>query len=355
MFNRYFSPYFGSYKLDEINGEIAKGYWPWRMNYWKEGGAGFSQRKKHRDAGETPSNKTLKMERSALKQIFDDAVVVGWIRIAPTTALPPALRKPDGARPGFTTHEWNTLTSNIDNWCEAKGRFKKDKLNSRHRAERWLLRHHVLFMANTGLRVGEARELRWEDVKEFTDADDDEQKLEIKVRANTKTGARTVISQPNAVKYLSAVREMSDFTNPQDYVFASSTGKARVDFNKTFTKLLERIEYKDRDGGLLFDRDGKKRTLYSLRHFYATARIELGDVSLPLLAANMGTSYTQLEKHYLHLDVKRQSSKVTKKIKRSPRVAKGKTELEDIVALVESGSNEEALRKLKRMAASKRD
>ena len=43
--------------------------------------------------------------------------------------------------------------------------------------------------------------------------------------------------------------------------------------------------------------DGKARTLYSLRHFYAIQRLKQG-VDIYRLAENMGTGVTQIRNHY---------------------------------------------------------
>jgi hypothetical protein len=48
------------------------------------------------------------------------------------------------------------------------------------------------------------------------------------------------------------------------------------------------------------DLDGKDRSLYSLRHYYATQRI-LEGVSFGQLANQMGTSVLMIERHYSHL------------------------------------------------------
>ena len=48
------------------------------------------------------------------------------------------------------------------------------------------------------------------------------------------------------------------------------------------------------------DKDGKDRSLYSLRHYYATQRI-LEGVSFGQLANQMGTSVLMIERHYSHL------------------------------------------------------
>ena len=54
-------------------------------------------------------------------------------------------------------------------------------------------------------------------------------------------------------------------------------------------------------GGCLFnDPDGGRRSLYSIRHFYATQRLLQG-VSYEDLRRNMGTEIAQLVKHYDHV------------------------------------------------------
>ena len=55
-----------------------------------------------------------------------------------------------------------------------------------------------------------------------------------------------------------------------------------------------------RDSGLLKDTSGKNRTLYSLRHTYATLALRAG-ISIHTIARQMGTSVLMLEKHYSKL------------------------------------------------------
>jgi integrase len=55
-----------------------------------------------------------------------------------------------------------------------------------------------------------------------------------------------------------------------------------------------------RDSGLLLDSAGKTRTLYSLRHTYATFALADG-VPIHTLARQMGTSVGMIERHYSKL------------------------------------------------------
>ena len=47
----------------------------------------------------------------------------------------------------------------------------------------------------------------------------------------------------------------------------------------------------------LYDKQGKKRTIYSLRHTYATFRLE-NNVDIYHLARQMGTSSSMIMNHY---------------------------------------------------------
>jgi integrase len=91
--------------------------------------------------------------------------------------------------------------------------------------------------------------------------------------------------------------EGSDLSNaravsPDTYIFCGRDGIPIGSFKKSFSSLL-------RDAGVEFDTFGNKRTLYSLRHTYATFRLHEG-VNQYILARNMGTSVAMLEQFYGH-------------------------------------------------------
>ena len=350
--NRYFLPYFGKYLLNDITPDVVDGYWGWRKSYWKEGGAGEKERGKHGNAKETPSAKTLKMEQSAIRQILHNAHERRMLTFLPTVKVPEKDRRATERRPSFDDTEYNVLTTQLYHWSRGTGQWKSDKLHDLHKRQRMMLRFLVLFMANTGLRVGEAMQMRWEDVKEFVDTDD-ETKLEIRVRADTKKGVtRQVISQPPAVRYLAEIRNVSEYTDLQDFVFCANKGSRLSDPNKTFKKFMTEVPYKDRELGILCDADGNRRTLTSLRHFYATKRLELNDTKLDLVAQNMGTSIIQLQNHYLHSDHKRRSAELTGSPKKRRR--KEQTEVktaQNIYELAKEGNLDLAMKLLEGVSA----
>jgi len=76
------------------------------------------------------------------------------------------------------------------------------------------------------------------------------------------------------------------------WVFASSTGVRPTGLHTSFELLLK-------DAGIRVDPiTGKNRSLYSLRHSYATMSLKDGHLDMHTPARQMGTSIGMLEQHY---------------------------------------------------------
>ncbi len=154
--------------------------------------------------------------------------------------------------------------------------------------DRKLLRDYVLIMANTGMRVGEQRNLKWKDVEQTTDRD----KNKILVcRVDGKTGKRTVVCNEDTERKFERVKELTGHANGDDWVWAKRDGSLKKDFSVGFASLRNAV-FGDDD----------TRTLYSLRHTYATFKIINENMNLKKLAEQMGTSVAMIDKHYGHLD-----------------------------------------------------
>ena len=155
---------------------------------------------------------------------------------------------------------------------------------------RELLRDYVLILTNTGMRPGtETYDLKWKHIEEFAH----EGKRFIRFWVSGKTGERQLIARHNVRRYLDRIKSRFEVSKQNDYVFRLRSGKRTYSMNATFEQCLK-------SGDLLADRNGKVRTLYSLRHTYATFQI-LNRVPYNILAKNMGTSISMLQKHYDHL------------------------------------------------------
>jgi hypothetical protein len=57
----------------------------------------------------------------------------------------------------------------------------------------------------------------------------------------------------------------------------------------------------------LDDRFGRARTIYSLRHTYATFRLLYAGIPMETLALNMGTSPKMIFDHYSHITARQQA------------------------------------------------
>jgi integrase len=197
--------------------------------------------------------------------------------------------------------------------------------------------YFVLFLANSGLRVGEAREMIWADVTFDVDIEGSDSRIaEVRVSKETKKGqSRYVQTQPSANETLKSWREKSPYNKPADLVWfgqvdaGTRTVKKFVDLNRGFQLFLKRVPYNERADGLLYDRDGDKRSLYSLRHTYATLRLEKGDVSVYDLAMNMGCKVQQIENHYSHVVPKQRRHEITKIKRKTAKKEETVTDTDD--------------------------
>ena len=340
---KYYNLYFGKYftderinksmLLDDIDIDYAQRYFEWRIGYWKrkENAKKLKYNPKRRgtknsatpNAKQTPAQKTLQMEQSALNQIFFDAVernrTEQRFRLKATS-----VDNGDGQRAGFNADEYKQLYTYLRSYRDATGVFKGERLNSWHKLMRQQMYCFVIFMANSGLRVGEARMMKWSDIKFDIELEDGRHIAEVRVSQHTKKRkVRWVQTQEGGNKQLKDWRNISTKTDADDWVWYALGRDNAVrqigDLNKTFQKILKTIPYNNREDGLLYDNDGKKRSLYSLRHVYADLRLAEG-VSIENLAKNMGTMVKQIELHYSHRDT-RDAREDIAKTKRTPKKA----------------------------------
>ena len=159
-FNRYFSEYFKGKRLNEINAEFADRYWEWRVAYWQTGtGAEIREKEaQRRNSKLIPAAKTLKMEQSALRQILHDAHNLRRMRYLPD--IKAKVGRVTSKRASFDEHEYRLLARKLSHYAKGWAEWQDDDIHSRHRIQRQMLRVYVLFIANTGLRTGEANVLR---------------------------------------------------------------------------------------------------------------------------------------------------------------------------------------------------
>ena len=273
--NIYLKPFFGKHNIDSITPDLLHRFETWRK----------------KEMGNTPTASTITTHNSALNRVFNYALEHGWV----TRVVVPKLAnkgKKGEARPAFTLAEYRSLVQKMPAWVKAPRMDKSKEM-------RELLRDYVLIVANTGMRHGtESLNLKWRDIDWITK----DKHRYLRLTVDGKTGNRQLIARANTMDYLKRIQERFADLNAMDfdallkkrvdqYVFRLRDGTRTNNLHQTFRQLM-------RDTGLGVGAASKKqRTLYSLRHTYATFALKDG-IGIHELARQMGTSVGMIEQHY---------------------------------------------------------
>ena len=257
--DRYLIPYFGKKGIKSITSGTIQDYRIWR----RENGRN----------GKPPSRSTMHQEIVTLRQVLKTALRHNWLDALPDMSEPYKTKGKLDHRPWFSPKEYKQLYEATRERCK----------NIRSKHHRWTneqLHDLVLILGNTGLRPDEARNLQFRDISIVEDADTKETILIIEVRG--KRGVGYCKSMPGAVF---PFRRLIERNTPisTDKVFPKMQ-------NRLFSKILE-------ETNLLHNREGKRRTLYSLRHTYISMRLMEG-ADIYQIAKNCRTSVEIIEKHY---------------------------------------------------------
>ena len=197
----------------------------------------------------------------------------GWLPYLPDLSAPYKASGKISHRAWFSPEEYKRL-------YEATRERAKNAVSTYGKTQREHFHDYVLFMANTGLRPDEAARLEFRDVAIVTDEATGERILEIEVRG--KRGVGYCKSMTGAVMPFERLRKRNQ-PQPTDKVF----GKTPRDLLNT---VLDELNLK-------FDRDGQRRTAYSLRHTYICMRLMEG-ADIYQIAKNCRTSVEMIETFY---------------------------------------------------------
>jgi integrase len=256
-------PYFGPMVLSDITSGRVQEY---RMH-----------RVETSSTGKPPARSTIHQEIVTLRQVLKTAHRHGWLHYVPDLSPPYKTAGKIAHRAWFSPEEYKQL-------YEATRKRAQLPLKKRWKKACEQLHDYVLFMANTGLRPDEARRLEYRDVSIVEDLPTGETILEIEVRG--KRGVGFCKSTSGAVLPFERLKKRNG-PYPKDRVFPS-------DQRELFNAILDEQDLK-------FDRDGNRRTAYSLRHTYICLRL-LEGADIYQIAKNCRTSVEMIEKYYaVHL------------------------------------------------------
>ena len=289
-------PFFGDMGLSEITAGQVQEYRIHRLE------------KAMAKRGKPPARNTMHQEIVTLRQTLKTAVRHGWLDHLPDLSEPYGASTKISHRAWFSPQEYKKL-------YEATRKRARDPKNPRYKWESEQLHDFVLFMANTGLRPDEAKRLQFRDVTIVEDDASGETILEIEVRG--KRGVGYCKSTSGAVRPFERLKarnaakpaeetpkESSDLKSadsgpenknaPKLALKKGDPNPTDLIFPKYHRELFKAILQEE---GLRFDREGRPRTSYSLRHTYICLRLMEG-ADIYQIAKNCRTSVEMIEKYY---------------------------------------------------------
>ena len=195
----------------------------------------------------------------------------------------------------FTHDEWKSFYTSMRSYVAEV----KNRLSDKDAFERELVRHWCLFAANSGLRSGEQRQLRWSDVSIHKESDNGDELMLVRVnirKATTKVRKeRTFWCRGGEYLQRWKAIQKEYGGNTEGLIFS-------LDGEEEYERY--RLQRHWKQIMLLTDVALDKRELlvpYSLRHLAITNQV-LSGVSLSDVAFYCGTSVKQIESTYYHLN-----------------------------------------------------
>jgi integrase len=246
-----------------------------------------------------PARTTVHHEIIAIRHVLKTANRHGWLDHLPDMSAPYRASGKVAHRAWFSPEEYKILYL-------ATRRRSQQPIHTKWRWEREQFHDFVLFVANTGLRPDEAARLEFRDVVIVDDDATGERILEIEVRG--KRGVGFCKSMPGAVRPFERLRdrerevvEKSPSASVKRKGFSRGGGPTKAPpgpldlvFGQTQREMMNTVLD---ELGLKFDRDGQRRTAYSLRHTYICMRLMEG-ADIYQTAENCRTSVEMIEKFY---------------------------------------------------------
>ena len=256
-----------------------------------------------KDHSPSVQNVTLINERATIGSIYkfgiEEGYVAGnqvprWEEMAKTT------RK----REHLPVSAYRCLYKYLNKW-------NKSVKDEKDIYERKLVRDFIYILANTGLRLGEARQLKWNMVS-VVKGKNKYPNVKIIVPAEISKvkhkGDRTAIGLRGDI--FDRIKRYSPSKGAKDFVFPDYNNPKEPINRDILYKMWKEIR---EDSGIKEYEVGLPYTYYCLRHTFATYRLNFGNVDVFTLSSIMGCSVKYIEDHYGHPDVEKRMDYITRK------------------------------------------
>ncbi|MBN9533516.1 MAG: hypothetical protein J0H10_09175 [Alphaproteobacteria bacterium] len=229
------------------------------------------------------TRETLHQHRNALRLCLNEAVQREWISSVPALKIPTKGKKDAKPRTWFEIHELRLL-------LKAALKHMRAVKGTRHYNNSAECYDLMIWLANTGMRVGEARNVRFCDVEvqseQCADGITRRYCLIRSIRGKRGTGeCRSWYGAYNAFKRIVARRNILDPEGSEEKLFLSH-------HTDLLNALLAETDLKFTD-----DSPPRRRDFMSFRHTYIAHRL-INGVNVYDIAANCRTSVAMIENHY---------------------------------------------------------
>lgn len=272
--NKYLIPFFGATEVEKITVEMLADFDAWRIS----------------EMGKVPMASTKRNHASAYIRVVNLARERGYVAHNRAVPMLDSKGKRSQPRPAFTKEEIIELISYTETWV-------KSSYTERTRLMRTLCIAYIEFLVNTGVRHGtEALRLRWKHLQWHWIGN----KKYLRIWVSGKTGPRYLIAKHEVIKVFERLMRWHklDYTNLNGLIeakldkaiFCLPDNTQISNMENIFRNLMVR-------SSMRVDSGGQHRTLYSLRHTYATFALA-GGIDIHTLARQMGTSVGMIERHY---------------------------------------------------------
>jgi len=275
--NKYLIPFFGNYQIEKITKEMLADFDSWRIS----------------QMGKVPVGSTKRNHASAYIRLINLAKELGYVGNNQTVPMLDGKGKKSQPRPAFSKEEIKELLCYTDTW--QKSSYTEQTANMRT-----LCISYIEFLVNTGVRHGtEALNIRWKHLQWHWIGN----KKYLRIWVSGKTGPRYLIAKHEVITVLEKLMRWHKLgytglngvieAKLDKVVFCLPNGKQISNMENIFRNLMVRSQMRT-------DIGGQNRTLYSLRHTYATQALATG-IDIHTLAKQMGTSVGMIERHYSKL------------------------------------------------------
>jgi integrase len=271
---KYWREYVGNKDLHTINNQVLKGYESFRKNYWQ------THTPNHSSVKTQPQPKTIRMELNLFKGMLKWAWEQGWAAQTPFPAYSMAV-KLERVRPAIETHEYIKIRREMNWWTRA---------NETERTLTFRRQFQNLFviLALSGMRPGEAYNLKISDVSWFRDGLG---RTLARLHVRGKTGSRDVVPRATAVPWLRKQLKLREGADGGEFLFKGFSDDRITTLQVALDRILAKAD-------CTHSSDGRKFSLYSLRHRYITMMLRHSRADVFLIARNCGTSVNMISRFY---------------------------------------------------------